>query len=381
MSQQVETAIPFWADRHMNPALAGDYAQALKTSGVVDYFQSWDQLTSWWPQALWTKENTPLAPMLGDCDSFQDAFISAAFSAAAVPDLGLAISTDAIRNGPAELMQRILTLSDAVEGRCVLQLGAGEVKQAGPFGYKRSEGLDRLEDHLQLIRKLLDTDGLVDHEGHHWTYQRAWIGGAKRFPPRIFAMGGGPRLMRLAAEYADGFVSMVPFAFPNAEIYAEQADFVRAELDRQGRDPNSFTFALWHGVLVSDDEDELQRLTENPLLRWIAATFGRFDQSQWRDEGFEPTMPEGWHYALKLRPAQMQTAEVQEIIDRTPPEMVRKAFFCGTPAQVVAEINKFSETGVTFHSVVDMAPTLRPVEQAETNLNFLLECCKLLKGR
>ncbi|HEY1970812.1 MAG TPA: LLM class flavin-dependent oxidoreductase [Pseudonocardia sp.] len=379
-NRPLETAVPFWADRHLNPALAGDYARALRASGVVDYFQSWDQLTSWWPRALWTTDNTPLAALLGDCDSFQDAFISAAFAAAAEPTLGLTISTDAIRTGPAELMQRVLTLSDAVEGRAVLQLGAGEVKQAGPFGYRRAEGLDRLEDHLQIIRKLLDTDGLVDHRGHHWNYRHAWIGGAKRLPPRIFAMGGGPRLMKLAAQYADGFVSMVPFAFPDADAYAEQADAMRRELELRDRDPDAFTFGLWHGLLVSDDEAELQRLTENPLLRWIAATFGRFDQSKWRDEGIQPPLPDGWHYALKLRPAELGSAEVRDIVDRTTPEMVRKSFFCGTPAQVVAEIQKFVDVGVSFHSLVDMAPALRPPESAEANLGYLLECARLLKA-
>jgi phthiodiolone/phenolphthiodiolone dimycocerosates ketoreductase len=221
MTPNIEVAVPFFADRHLPPQAAGPFAQALAQSGVVDFFQSWDQLTSWWPACLWNEETTPLARVLRDCDSFQDAFVSAAFACAAAPGLGLAVSTDALRRGPAELAQTALTLADATQGRAVLMLGAGEIKQAKPFGYKRSEGLARMEDVLRAMPMLYGATEPVDFDGNIWKFQQAWIGGRAEHRPRVLAMGGGPKLIDMAARYADGFVSMMPFAFSTPERYAE----------------------------------------------------------------------------------------------------------------------------------------------------------------
>jgi phthiodiolone/phenolphthiodiolone dimycocerosates ketoreductase len=43
----------------MGPKVFGQIASAIQQSGVVDYFQVWDQLTSWYPQGLWTRRTPP----------------------------------------------------------------------------------------------------------------------------------------------------------------------------------------------------------------------------------------------------------------------------------------------------------------------------------
>jgi phthiodiolone/phenolphthiodiolone dimycocerosates ketoreductase len=381
MAPNVETAVPFIADRHLDPRLAGPFAVRLETSRVVDFYQTWDQLTSWWPRALWTRDNTPLAGVIEDCDSFQDAFISAAFAAAHTNTLGSAISTDAIRNQPAELLQRLLTLAGNEDRRRpILMLGAGEIKQTKPFGYSRSEGLSRLEDTLYLLNQLANSKDLVSYQGHHLHYDEAWIGGSMKNPPRVLAMGGGPRLMEMATKHADGFVSVIPLAFANLDKFSAVLEQMRRLLDQHGRNPDNFTFGLWHMVLMHEDEDELERMCDNRLLRWIAAAFGRFHPAEWREEGITPPFPDGWHYALKLLPAKMSQAEVDDIIERTSPEMVRRSFHVGTPDQVAAQIKPFIDAGATFASVFDMAPTVRPLDRAPESLERVLEVCRILKS-
>jgi phthiodiolone/phenolphthiodiolone dimycocerosates ketoreductase len=379
MTPNIEVAVPFFADRHLPPQAAGPFAQALAQSGVVDFFQSWDQLTSWWPACLWNEETTPLARVLRDCDSFQDAFVSAAFACAAAPGLGLAVSTDALRRGPAELAQTALTLADATQGRAVLMLGAGEIKQAKPFGYKRSEGLARMEDVLRAMPMLYGATEPVDFDGNIWKFQQAWIGGRAEHRPRVLAMGGGPKLIDMAARYADGFVSMMPFAFSTPERYAEEVATIRGLLERYGRDPDQFTFGLWHCTILAEP-DEIDAMIDNPLSKWIGSVLGRFDQQAWRAEGLQPLFPEGWHYALKLLPAQMSAAEVNDIVARTPRAMVEKAFASGTPAEVVKTVEAFTDAGATFHSIIDFGPSMRPIEAAQTGLEHQLHLARLIKN-
>jgi len=378
--KKVETALPLSADRHFSPRAAGPFAKSLEDSGVVDYFQTWDQLTSWWPRDLWREDTTPMYSTLPDCDSFQDPFVAGTFGLAATEELGIAVSTDAIRNGPAELLQTMLTLADATAGKAVLMLGAGEVKQAGPFGYKRSEGLARMEDLLRIFRLLLNTDGPIDFDGKFWKYKQAWIGEAKANQPKVYSMGGGERLINLAAECADGFVSITPFAFHTPEQYAAEVDKVKVALDKAGRDPEDFTFGLWHNVLLFDESEDRDAVLDNPLLRFIAAVFGRFKQSDWLAEGFQPVFPEDWHYALKLLPVEMSREEADRIVEATPRTMVEKTFICGTPEEVMPGLQEYVEAGASFVSLIDMSPCARPAEEAESAHERQLEVCRLLKA-
>jgi phthiodiolone/phenolphthiodiolone dimycocerosates ketoreductase len=68
------TAVPVTTDRNFPAPMFGEAVQRLHASGVVDDMQMWDQLTSWWPAHLWTPENTPMAQVVPDVDSFPDVF-------------------------------------------------------------------------------------------------------------------------------------------------------------------------------------------------------------------------------------------------------------------------------------------------------------------
>ena len=129
----LRTGIGIWASRHMSPKVATEAAAGIEATGVVDQFVLWDQLTNWWPQALWEPAVTGLAELVPDVDSLQDPFLTAAFGLAGVERTGVAVCTDAVRREPAELAQTMLTLAMATEGRTTLCLGAGEVRHIGPL--------------------------------------------------------------------------------------------------------------------------------------------------------------------------------------------------------------------------------------------------------
>jgi len=349
-------------------------------AGAVDQFVLWDQLTNWWPQALWEPAATALAEMIPDVDSVTDPFATAAFALAGVENLGFAICTDAIRREPAELAQTMLTLSMATTGRATLCLGAGEVRHIAPFGRKRSIGLNRLEEALQVMRLLLTERGLVNFDGEIWKLRDAWLGNAgKDHRPEIIAMGGGPRLVEMALRYADGFASGSPFVYADPEQYGDTVRGMRGKLEEYGRGDDEFTFGLHHIIFLCEDRDDFEQYIGNPLLRWYAATGGRINQADWDSEGIEPVLPRDWHYAFHMKPAGMSRAEIDEIIERVPDEMVRKTFYYGTPEDIAAQIRPYVAEGAELNLIADLSPLMVPIEP-KVWLERYTEVCRLVKG-
>ena len=379
MSSQVETGIGiFWALRELDPRSGGELAGLMAQSGAVDEVVIWDQMTSWWPNALWTPDVTAQASQLKDIDALSDPFITIAFALAANENLGWAVSTDALRRDPPELFQSALTLSNATHGKSRLLLGAGEVRHINPYGRKRSEGLARLRDTLKIARQFFTAEKPFDFDGEIWKYRKAWIGNARNEPrPDLFALGGGPHLIDAAVELADGWVSGVPFVFSTPEEYSAEVVRVKESLANHGRDPESFVFGLYHLTYLCDDRQEFLDNIEHPLLKWYAATGGRLNQRHWASEGLESVYPDDWHYALHMRPAHMTRAEVDEILNRTTAEHVDKTCIAGTPSDVAQILRPYTDAGCSYHLIIDYAPLVGA--EPTGAINRAVELCRLLK--
>jgi len=377
---RLETAIPLQIDRSMDPKLAGEFAKQLDASGVVDHIMVWDQLVGWFPSSLWQPENTPLAAVMADADSFADVFVLGGITSAS-SDLGIMVATDCVRRGPAELTQPMLTLAGATKGKAILMLGAGEQKQCRPFGYKRAEGLDRMEDFFEINKRLTGATAPFDYQGRHTNYRSAYIGQAATHRPRVHALGGGPRLLEMAAKYADGYSFAVPCVFSTPEEFHKVATELREDVERNGRDPDAFEFNAWFVTWIHEDPEVLERAKQNKLMKWAAAVMGRIDQQKWLAEGIEPAFPVGWHYAVKLIPTEVTSEDAEAVIERVSPEMVGKAFYQGTPSDIAAQVQGFVDAGLTQASIIDYLPTMLPLEEQLTAMARSVEVCRILKER
>lgn len=384
MSRGVETAIVVDASRHTPLSTFVDRIKALEATGVVDYAHLWDQLTSWWPREMWNPDVTPLARALPDIDSFPDQFALGALGAYETPDLGMCISSDAIRRGPAELMQTMLTVSNLAGRRTpILQLGAGELKQCKPFGWKRSQGLTSLEDQFRYMEAFWSTDDPVNLDGHRWSFDHAWIGGAKGRRPRVWGLGGGPKILDLTTTYADGFATIAPSVWTDADHAGEEISKIRRTLAEKGRDPDAFDFGIWPLLILHDEgrEDMVEVALKNPLILWLAAVFGRINQSDWDKEGLEPLMPRDWHYAMKLLPIRWSAEEVAKVTADIPREAIEKSFFIGTPEKVAADLQAYVDAGVTWAMMADVMPFVLDIDEAAEAGRRAVEVCAILKGR
>lgn len=364
----------------VSPRVAGEAALALEQSGVVDYYCAFEQLSGLTPRTIWNTSTTPNAELLPDSDSFPDAFQLVAFAAAATRSLGIGVTTDSLRRGPAELMQAMLTLANATEGNAVLMMGAGEVKQTKPFGHKRSQGLARLEDQLRLFHMLLDCEEPFDFEGNFYQCREAYVGTVRPHRPKIWAMGGGPQLIELAAKYADGLCSW-PGGYLGPDQWSETVAKVKEALMRNGRNVEDFTFGMWFMPLVHEDPAMVEKGLENPLVKYFAASCGKLNQQFWEEEGMEPVYPPGWHYAQKLLPLSVSKEEAEDAIARTTRDHVLKSYPCGSPKEVAVNIQDWVSAGLDQVILFDMLPIALTAEEGSGSLDHVVEICRHLKER
>ena len=379
---RVQTAMPLDASRYLPISLVADKLALLHNSGAVDYVHFWDQMMGWWPRHMWTPENSPLAQFVGDIDSQPDAFALAAYGLAKVPEMGVSVSTDAIRRGPAEMMQSLLTLGQIAARPMVLQLGAGEVRNVKPYGWKRAQGLKRLEDHFRFYDAYRHTDGPIDLEGNFWNYDQAWIGrGGDADALRLWALGGGPKLLDIATSYADGITSLTPGVWTTPEQTAERVGAIKEQLESKNRDPEQFDFALWGACLIHEDETVIERALNNTTVRWLAAIVGRFTQNDWLEAGCEPPVARDWHYATKFlpllpgirpRPRRCSTGCPQTWCARRSSAARRRRSHRRSARHVQA--------GITWVEVADMLPFVLEPEQAAAAVGRSIRVCQLIKG-
>jgi phthiodiolone/phenolphthiodiolone dimycocerosates ketoreductase len=378
----IEIAIPILADRHLPATVFLDAARAYAASGVVDYMQGWDQLSSMFPPQLWNTGNAPLAAMVPDLDSYPD-FVSMLSAASVVaPGLGTVLSTDAVRRGPAELMQTMLTVANLTQGRAQFHLGAGEVKQCDPFGWRRSEGFDKLEDVLRLTHLFWEHgDDPFDFDGKHWKLHDACLGGARNYRPQIWGLGGGSKLMDYATSYCDGFATLAPFVAYSPARWHQMVTEMKEALERKGRDPESFGFGLYSAYLTHEDEGLIEDKLTNPMVAWFTAVVGRVVMADWDADGIEPPMSRNWHYALHLKPHSITDDEVAEILARVTPAMSDRAWIRGTPARVSDQLQAFVDAGATLISAIDMMPPILDFEDGATAITRSFDIAARLKAR
>jgi phthiodiolone/phenolphthiodiolone dimycocerosates ketoreductase len=377
----VLTGVNLWGSRYAPLRMSGDLARMIEASGHVDQILVWDQLMSWFPQHLWTPKNSPVAAVAPDIDSIADPFATICFALSATEGtVGFGVGTDMLWRNPSELAQMLLTLATTTGGPGCFYLGAGEAKNTVPFGIKRALGVKRLEDGLAVLEKMIKGTEKFDHEGTVWNIKDAFLGnGGKDRKPKVIAMGGGERLINAELAHADGIAVGVPFVAPYADEFGDFVATQKKGLAKVGRDPEGFDFGAIHMLFVCESEDAFEQYVDNPLLKFFAATAGRLDMSKWGREGIESVMPLDWHYAFKMLSGSYTRDEVYAITDKVTPEMVRKTYHIGNPAEIARKIRPFTEAGATRHAFADVSALLGIKDAAEA-VAGMIEVSRLVKS-
>jgi alkanesulfonate monooxygenase SsuD/methylene tetrahydromethanopterin reductase-like flavin-dependent oxidoreductase (luciferase family) len=155
-------------------------------------------------------------------------------------NLGPFVACTAFRN-PALLAKMAMTLDEISGGRVVLGLGAGwHQPEFEAFGYPFDHRVSRFEEALQIITGLF-REGRVDFAGQYYQARDCEIvpRGPRPQGPPIFIGAQGPRMLRLAARYADSFDA--DFHLAPGPV-AERIEALRGVCAEVGRDPSTMSW-------------------------------------------------------------------------------------------------------------------------------------------
>lgn len=167
----------------------------------------------------------------------------------------LAETTDSIRIGhsmfntpyrPPALMAKIAESLDEISGgRYILGLGAGNTPDAeyAAFGIDADPRYSRFAESLHIIHTLLKK-GQVDYQGTYWSAQEAHmvLRGPRPQGPPIMIAAHSPKMMRLAAQYADAWNGWV--MKPTLDIFQAMVDDQKKACLEMDRDPDTLRLTL-----------------------------------------------------------------------------------------------------------------------------------------
>ena len=194
-----------------------------------------------------------------------DPIVTLAALARAVPRvrLGTLVVLEALR--PAAVLAKALASVDCVSGgRLDVGLGAGwyepEYEALRMEMPRPGLRLDRLVDALEVVTGLLGGGPFTYDGAHHRALGAVNRPAAVQQPrPRVFVGGKGNRLLKIAAEHADGWNTCWTWT-PDA--YRERLRVFDDACTSAGRDPASMWRTLGLYALCGEDERDLERRFE-----------------------------------------------------------------------------------------------------------------------
>jgi phthiodiolone/phenolphthiodiolone dimycocerosates ketoreductase len=300
-------------------------------------------LMGWIPDSVWVEELTGLAKFQANPHIHFDPLIMMGAAGAATERIKVGVSvTDTIRRHPAMLAQAALTVDHLAGGRSIFGLGSGERMNVAPYGIEWSKPVGRLEEALRVIRLLWESDGPVDFEGQFFNLDAAVLGldPYEGKAPPIWLAAHGPRMLEICGRLADGWVptNIEP------EDYAQKLGVIHESAERAGRDPAAFTPSMLAYVLCAPDEETLDRLCNETLVRLLFAAVGLSPET-WARHGSSSPFEGGSGFHSYI-PTKVSRAEAERVASHIVPGIVRDATLHGTPAQIAEKIRTYQQAGL-----------------------------------
>ncbi len=182
---------------------------------------------------------------------------------------------------PTMLARMASAVDDLSGGRLTLGMGAGwQIREHNNYGWDLLDvpaRMSRLEEGLEVVTRLLNSDQPVDYEGEFYRLKEAILlprpqraGG----PPVLIGGNGPRRTLPLAARYADEWNGV----FISPAKYAERNKQLDRLLVKEGRQPKDVRRSIMVGTLFGRDKAEV----ESRIPSWAK---GKYSLSELREMG------------------------------------------------------------------------------------------------
>lgn len=252
-----------------------------------------------------------------------DAFVPLALAAGWVPDvrLGTAIVPVATR-GPALLAMSIATLAEAAPGRVAIGLGASSrviVEDWNGIAFERP--FERVRDTVRFLRLALAGEQ-VSGQWAGFTVERFRLERVPEVVPPLLLAALRPRMLRLAAEVADGVVLN----------WLAAADVPRV----LGAYGGSGEVVARIFVCPTDDKDAARRVGRRLVAAYLNVP-AYAEMHRWLGRG--PALEPMW--------AAWSAGDRRGALELIPDEIVDALVVHGDPASCRFEVQRYVEAGVT----------------------------------
>ncbi|MHA2079824.1 MAG: LLM class flavin-dependent oxidoreductase [Candidatus Thorarchaeota archaeon] len=334
-----------------------------------------DHFAGFIPEGIWTPDITPLAAFQQSPHTYYE--LSAIMSAcAAVTENVQLISsvTEPLRRHPILLAQTFLTLDHISRGRTVLGIGAGEIENVEPYGLNYSGQVGKLREALEIIKMVWNTHEPFDYDGRYWKLKDAVMSlrpAVDGQPPPIWIAAMGPKMLKLTAEYGDGWIptSLTPSG------YGERLKVInnhRKKLDRTG----PFTAATWNWCVLDEDQSECERMMNTPIAKAFALLYPGVE---WKRLGYDHPFGENFHSLTDYVPMRYDRQTTLSAMEKVPKEVLQEFYMTGDTEKMIKQLEDFTKQGLE-HCIMWNASGMFDLGKIKSSYKIMKEVIAYVKG-
>ena len=164
--------------------------------------------------------------------------------------LGTAVTPPGPRFHPVLIAQAWATLERLFPGRPFLGIGSGESLNESPLAAiwpPVSEQVERMEEGLEIIRRLFDGERLT-YDGRHFETDEAILHTRPNRRPPIYVSAFGPQAAGVAARWADGLWTLA-----DPESAPDVINAYKAACEDAGKEPGEIVLQVQFSWAEDDD--------------------------------------------------------------------------------------------------------------------------------
>ncbi len=333
-----------------------------------------DHFAGFIPESFWTPDITPLALIQQSPHTYYEmSTIMAACAMVTENTKLLSAVTEPIRRHPVLIAQTFLTLDHISNGRAILGIGAGEIENIKPYGLDYSCQVGKLREALEIIRKIWETHEPFDYDGRFWVLKRAVMSLRPRIqdrPPPIWIAAHGPKMLKIAADFGDGWIPTLL----SPHDYAEGLKTIRKYREKMGK-ANKFTAALWNWCVLDNDESECERMINTPLARAFALLY---PSSEWKKIGHEHPFGEDFYSLRDYIPMNYDRKTVLSAIDSVPEDILHAFYMIGDSETIIKELEEYTRNGLK-HIILWNATGMFDLEKTRQSYKVMKEVLEYVR--
>jgi phthiodiolone/phenolphthiodiolone dimycocerosates ketoreductase len=167
----------------------------------------------------------------------------------------------------------------------------------------------------------------------------------------------GPRMLRAAGRYGDGFFPGFPH---RPQDYAQRLEVVRAAASDAGRDPMSIIAAVWLPVVTTRSRDDVDEALDSEIIKsWGLSA----SDEDFRRHGAQHPLGASFSGAQDLLPFNMDEQTALSHVAQIPPALLREKTLNGTPDEVIELAAQWRDCGVRYVVLVNAGPLQRSLRK------------------